>query len=149
MLDKTLIGRKFSPYTAYVEEGRLRLFARAVGETNPIYTDIQQAIAAGYHALPALPTFVWCLTQEGPDANQWMDLIGVDFSRVLHGSQSIDFHRRVFAGDTLTYKSHIADIYHKKNNTLGFVVEECAVTNQNGEDVSTMRTTGIVLLDGA
>lgn len=44
------------PHSADVEAGRLRLFARATGETRPEYLDDDAARAAGYRALPAPPT---------------------------------------------------------------------------------------------
>ena len=56
MLDKSKIGHEFTPFTVDVEKGRLKFFAQAIGETNPIYTDETAAQAAGYKALPAPPT---------------------------------------------------------------------------------------------
>ena len=35
MIDETLIGRTFPPHSADVETGRLRLSAKAIGETRP------------------------------------------------------------------------------------------------------------------
>ena len=57
MLDKSYIGHVFPAFTAEVERGRLRFFAKAIGGSNPIYTDEEAAKAAGYRALPAPPTF--------------------------------------------------------------------------------------------
>ncbi len=67
MLDKSYIGHVFPAFTAEVERGRLRFFAKAIGESNPIYTDEEAAKAAGYRALPAPPTFTSVLDQESPD----------------------------------------------------------------------------------
>ena len=40
---------------------RLKFFAKAIGETNPIYTDEAAALEAGYRALPAPPRrSPWC-----------------------------------------------------------------------------------------
>jgi acyl dehydratase len=61
MLDKSKIGFEFQSFTADVEKGRLRFFAKAIGETNPIYTDEAAAREAGYRALVAPPTFTMVL----------------------------------------------------------------------------------------
>ena len=39
MLDRSFIGHKFDAHTVEIEKGRLRFFAKAIGETNPIYFD--------------------------------------------------------------------------------------------------------------
>ena len=61
MLDRKNIGRISKPHTVEVEKGRLKFFAKAIGETNPIYTDESAARAAGYRSLPAPPTFIFSL----------------------------------------------------------------------------------------
>lgn len=47
-----------------IERGRLAFFAKATGETNPVYSDIDAARAAGYADLPAPPTWWVCLVSE-------------------------------------------------------------------------------------
>ena len=48
MADKNLIGHKIGAYSVDVEKGRLRFFAKAIGETDAIYTDEAAAQAAGH-----------------------------------------------------------------------------------------------------
>ena len=50
----------------------------------------------------------------------------------------------VVAGDTLTFKSHIADIYEKKGGALQFLVEKTKITNQEEQHVADMTTTLVV-----
>jgi hypothetical protein len=38
-VDQSVIGTEFPPLTMTVDAGRLRFFAKAIGETNPIFTD--------------------------------------------------------------------------------------------------------------
>ncbi|MGH9725342.1 MAG: FAS1-like dehydratase domain-containing protein, partial [Candidatus Acidiferrales bacterium] len=38
MIDRKHIGKTRPPHTVDVEKGRLNFFAKAIGETNPIYT---------------------------------------------------------------------------------------------------------------
>ena len=55
MIDRRHIGLELPPQTAEIEKGRLRFFAKATGQTDPVYTDEDAAIAAGYPSLPAPP----------------------------------------------------------------------------------------------
>ena len=67
MLDKDFIGHSFPAFEADVEKGRLKFFAKAIGETDPVYTDEAVARERGYRALPAPPTFTVVLDQEAPE----------------------------------------------------------------------------------
>ena len=59
MIDKKYIGMALPKATLEIEKGRLRFFAKSIGETDPIYTDETAAKAAGYTSLPAPPTFIF------------------------------------------------------------------------------------------
>jgi acyl dehydratase len=141
MLDKNLIGHEFPPYATDVEKGRLMFFAKAIGETNPIYTDETAARDAGYRALPAPPTMPFVLDMEGPELLPVVGVLGLDIARVLHGSQEFEYHESVCAGDRITVSSRIADIFDKKGGALEFVVTESSYTNQNGDLVAQARNT--------
>jgi|TARA_B110000908_G_scaffold38952_1_gene46961 acyl dehydratase len=141
MLDKTKIGHEFPPFSTEVEKGRLRFFAEAIGERNPIYTDESAAKAAGYSAIPAPPTFMFSVDLDGPDMLPILKLLNLDIGRVLHGTQDFEYLGQIYAGDSITQKSKIADIYDKKNGALEFVVQESTYTNQNDELVGRAQQT--------
>ncbi|EKD36138.1 MAG: hypothetical protein ACD_75C01618G0003 [uncultured bacterium] len=144
MIDKKFIGLASKPHTVDVEKGRLRFFAKAIGETDPIYTDEAAARAAGYNSLPAPPTFAFCLEMEKPNPFEDLEAMGIDLGKVLHAEQSFTYHGPICAGDRLTFQSRVADIYDKKNGALDFVVQDCTVTNQNGVLVSELRRVIVV-----
>ncbi|MFX1672365.1 MaoC family dehydratase N-terminal domain-containing protein [Paraburkholderia sp. A2WS-5] len=139
MIDKQFIGKKLPAFRAVAEAGRLRFFAKAIGETNPVYFDEAAARDAGHPGLPLPPTFLFSLEFEQPDAS-WRDEIGIELPRILHGEQNFTYHRLAYAGDVLLFESHIADIYDKKGGLLEFVVRETRVTNQRGEHVTDLRS---------
>lgn len=139
MIDKKFIGLKSKPFDADVEKGRLRLFAKAIGETDPIYFDEAQAQAAGHASILMPPTFLFCLEMESPDPYAWFREIGIPLPRALHGGQSFNYYKPAYAGDVMTFNSEIADIYSKKNGTLEFVVQDVFITNQNAESVADFR----------
>lgn len=140
MVDKSLIGRSLGVTSADVEKGRLRFFAKAIGETDPVYTNEAAAQAAGYPSLPVPPTFLTCLQSEGRDLRDTLDVLGFDLGRILHAEQAYTYHRMAFAGDTLTFDTRIADVYEKKGGALQFAVNETRVTNQHGEHIADIRS---------
>ena len=144
MIDKGFIGHVMPTFSAEVEKGRLRFFAKATGQTDPVYSDEAAARAAGYPSLPVPPTFLFCLEMEAPDPAAIRNLLGMDYRTLLHGEQGFTYHRMAFAGDTLTFEQRIDDIYDKKGGALEFVVRKTRVTNQRGEDVAELRAVTVI-----
>jgi acyl dehydratase len=138
-IDKRHIGMRLPVFSASADAWRLRFFAKAIGETNPVYFDEAAAHDAGYPALPLPPTFLFSLEFE-QSSTAWRDELGIVPSRILHGEQSFAYHRMAYAGDVLRYESRVADIYDKKNGALWFIVRETRVTNQRGEHVADLRS---------
>ncbi len=135
MLDRSKIGHEFPSFTADVEKGRLQFFARAIGETNPVYYDEDAAGAAGYRAIPAPPTFMFSIDLDGPQFLPMLSLLEMDIGRVLHGSQEFDYLGQIYAGDSITQRCRILDMFDKKGGALEFIVQETTYTNQDGEQV--------------
>lgn len=81
MLDKNKIGHNFPTFTVTVERRWLRSFAKAIGESNPIYMDENAACEAGYRTLPAPPTFAMALDQESSEFLPFVPLLDIDISR--------------------------------------------------------------------
>jgi len=144
MIDRRFIGHRLEPFTVPVEASRLRFFAQAIGETNPVYRDVDTAREAGHPDLPVPPTFLFCLEMESPDPAAMRTRLGIDIARVLHGEQRFTYHRMAHAGDTLRFEQRIADIYDKKGGALEFVVRETAVSNQRGEPVADLTCVTVV-----
>lgn len=145
MVDHAHIGKKYGCVTVDVEKGRLRFFAKAIGETDPVYTDEAAARLAGYAALPVPPTYFFCLQMlDAPDPTAWLGEIGVDLRHILHGEQSFEYLAMAFAGDRLTFESTITDIYDKKGGALNFIVTQTSVHNQGGVLVCRLRQSVVV-----
>ncbi|QDW38558.1 MaoC family dehydratase [Bradyrhizobium sp. KBS0727] len=145
MVDRSAIGRSFTPVTARVEPGRLRYFLNTLGERNPVYRDETVARAAGYSATPAPPTYLFCL--ELMDAErpfEFLTELNIDLARVLHGEQRFSYHAPVVVGDTLTFQSRVTDVTDKKGGAMTMVVVETAVTNQHGAHVADTARTIVV-----
>ncbi|MDT5288087.1 MAG: hypothetical protein QOF88_2976 [Mycobacterium sp.] len=148
-VDAAFIGTQLPATTLTVDAGRLRFFAKAIGETNPLYTDVEAAKAAGYADLPVPPTFLFSIELENPDQFRWVVDQGIDPRFVLHGEQSFTYHSIAHAGDTLTATPRIVDVYSKKGGALEFIVKSTAVTRADGFAVADLETVIVVRNPGA
>jgi acyl dehydratase len=102
-IDPAAVGTELPTLAVDIERGRLRAFASAIGETDPVYSDLDAARAAGHADLPVPPTFLFGLgLGRGAADFAWLADLGVDLRHVLHGEQSFTYHSPVHAGDTLT-----------------------------------------------
>ncbi len=144
MLDRSKIGHEFAAFSADVEKGRLKFFAKTIGETNPIYTDETAARDAGYAFLPAPPTFAMVLDMEGPENMPVLELLNIDIAKILHGSQEFEYFAPICAGDCIAITSRITDMFDKKGGALEFVVSENTYINQHGQLVAKATSTLVV-----
>jgi acyl dehydratase len=147
-IDRKFIGHMSQPREADVEKGQLRFFAKAIGETDPIYFDEEAARAAGHPALPAPPTFLFSLHLGAPastgDLFDAENGLGIDMRRVLHGEQRFTYHRPIYAGDRITLTTATTDVYDKKGGALEFVIQKTEGTNAAGELCAEMQVVTVV-----
>ncbi len=139
MIDRAFIGHALTPFAAVAAVGQLRFFAKAIGETDPVYTDVEAARAAGHASLPLPPTFLFSMEFESPNLAETQRLLGLDPRRILHGEQHFTYHRVACAGEILHFRPCISDIYDKKGGALEFVVRTTEVTDEAGQPVASLR----------
>jgi acyl dehydratase len=109
-LNPALVGRTYPPVRYEVCREKLREFATAVGEHDPLYHDEAAARAAGFADLPAVPTFPVVLSYQVGQRVYADPELGLDYARVLHGEQEFTYQRPVLAGDRLVATGQIARI---------------------------------------
>ena len=144
MIDKRWIGFKLPVSELNIDRSRLRFFAKTIGETSSIYTDVEAARAAGHADLPAPPTFLFAAELDSGASDQLLQKLEVPIAKILHGEQSFCYHQSACAGDTITVHSQVDDIYDKKNGALEFIVKSSRAINQHEQLVAEMRTVIVV-----
>jgi len=133
-LNHDFIGRSFPPSEPYeVSRVKIREFATAIGDRNPIYTDKAAAQAAGHPDVVAPPTFPIAIALGGaaladPD-------LGLNYAMVVHGEQRFAYARPIHAGDVLTTQSTITSIRKAGKNEVMNI--ETEVRTVDGELVCT------------
>jgi acyl dehydratase len=139
MIDKTWIDQELPESVLPIERSRLQFFAKATGETRAEYLDVAAARAAGDADLPAPPTFLFAAELDSGVSNQLLHDLEIPLSKLLHGEQTFTYYKPGCAGDTITVRSTISDVYEKKNGALEFVVKDSRAINQRNELVAELR----------
>ena len=147
-----------------VEASHIMMFARAVGDANPVYYDEDQARAAGQDGIIAPPTFVQASAQFDPDyflrpkpGEEWFgsagEATGVTQKKAggsggggLHAEQHYVYHRHPRVGDVLTATVKPGKSWEKEGKTAGRLLFSETVTeyrDQHGELVITATGVGV------
>jgi len=137
-----VIGKTFAPATYAVGREKIREYAHAVGETEPLYLDVAAAREAGYADVVAPPMFavVYCTASIWPAL--FDEEVGIDFARMVHGGQEFEWGPVVVAGDEITTTTSVKDVSERRGNGV-FVFESMSV-NERGETVCTGLWSNIV-----
>jgi len=145
-----------------IEAGHIMLFARAIGDPNPVY----YGALHGTEAVPAPPTFVAASAQFDPDyplrpkiGEPWFGSgreatgrgakalgAGDGEGTSLHAEQHYTYHRPLRAGDVLTTSTRMGDTWEKQGRRGGRLVFNEIITeyrDAGGELVVTQRTVGV------
>ena len=144
MLERSLIGKTYPPVVFEVEKQRLRFFAKATGQTDPVYLDETAAKKKGHPSLLAPPTFLTTIGMEQEKPYQYLTDLNIKMECLLHAGQEYTYHVSVHAGDTITMVSKIADMFDKKNGSLQFLVFISIYTNQQQNIVAEAMSTLVV-----
>lgn len=149
-----------------VEEGAIVLFARAIGDPNPIYSDPDHASKTELGGVIAPPTFVQSSAQFDPDyplrpklGQPWFgsgrNPTGVVRSgggggggsggTGLHAEQEFTYHRPLHPGDVLSAETSAGKQWEKQGRSGKLVFNETVTEyrDQHGELVVTARGVGV------
>ena len=144
---RSAIGKEGEPTTLEVEKTGCRMFARAVGHTDPIFYDEAVAKSRGYRSVVAPPGFMGTpVYVPGRVAGmQAMRQFSVPYRRVLNGGTEYEYLDDICAGDVLTATTKITD-FEERSGSLGpmlITYRETSYKNQSGKVVAKMRGWGI------
>lgn len=141
-VDDSAKGKTYSPFEYEVGKEKIREYAYAVGEENPVYFDRRAARDAGFRDIPAPPMFavVYSAGSVGPAVLD--PEVGIDIAMMVHGGQEFAWGEPVEAGDTITTETVVDDIYEKDGRA--YYVFESVSRNQDGQEVVRGKWTNIV-----
>jgi len=141
-VDTSIIGKSYPPHQYEVGREKIREYAYAVGESDPVHHDPAAAREKGFRNVVAPPMFavVYSAGSVGPAVLD--PEVGINFAMMLHGSQEFVWGEPVVASDTITTTTTVKDIFEKDDKT--FYVFESVSENQDGQEVVRGTWTNIV-----
>ncbi|WP_139490960.1 MaoC family dehydratase N-terminal domain-containing protein [Brevibacillus dissolubilis] len=140
-------GYQFPPYTFVVERGKIKEFALAIGDMNPIYHSKEAAQAEGYRDVPMPLTFPTVLDMwGGNDFEAIIKSLDLNPLKVLHGEQEYQYYGEICAGDELYVQAKVISTEHKRG--MNFFLLETTYTNAEGETVLIARSNVIERVGG-
>jgi acyl dehydratase len=135
-INRDYIGKTFPPTEPYeVSREKLREFADAIGDLNPVYRDRAAAAEAGHPDVIAPPTFPIVITMTGSMRALADPGLNVNYAMVVHGDQRFVYTRPLRAGDVVTAEVTISDIKSLGRNSLMSTTTQ--IRTVDGEDVVT------------
>lgn len=144
-----------------VEATHIMMFARSVGDPNPIYYDEEYAKKTEVGHILAPPTFPRAVAQFDPDyhlrvkpGEKWFgsgkNPTGLTepakSSGGLHAEQHFEYHRQPKPGDVYTVTTKPGKAWEKESKRAGKLVFSETIQeyrDQNGELVVTSRSVGV------
>lgn len=122
MIDKNMIGEKIDEFEFPVERGKIREFAKAVLNPQPVYLDRQAAKEMGFQDVLVPVTFAGTFAHHVTSEDAVMDgmkKLGMDPALSVHGEVEFFHYRPVCAGEILQCELVIGNIYEKPGSQGG------------------------------
>jgi acyl dehydratase len=135
-LNPSFVGRSYAFDTPFlVGREHIRQFARAIGDMNPFYHDLEVAKTSGYPDLLAPPTFLAAAIPGKLGVPTEDPALGLDYSLIVHAEQRFTLRRPVVAGDELVAVGTISSTRVVGQNEVLTTTYEFSSTG--GEPVAT------------
>jgi acyl dehydratase len=126
---KKMIGTETEPVTLEVERGDIRLFAQAIGDSNPLFNDEQAARTTHFGGIIAPPTFGRSL------GGIFLRLPFQLPKRGLDGGSEWEFFHPIRPRDRITVQTKLAELKESEGRMGPMVIHtyEVSYTNQFDE----------------
>ncbi len=132
--NRSVLGREYPRGSFKVTRDLILDFARAVGETNPLYTGEKSASDSGDGDLIAPPSLV-TIFAKGEEPEE----LDLKFDGTIYmAGEWVEPTAPIRPGDLLTCTAKVKDVYQKtgRSGPMAFVVMENTFVNQRGEVVA-------------
>lgn len=151
---RAAIGLESESWTVEVDKSSVRMFARAVGYTDPLFYDEAFSKSKGYRSLPCPPHYlgtpIFEPTQSDATSSapkQMAQRFAVPFHRLLNGGTDIEYFNNgpedaICAGDVLQASTKVVSI-NERYGSVGpmLIVSSETAYRRNGTIVAIQRGT--------
>ncbi len=141
-IETKAVGKTFPTTTYAVGREKVKEYALAVGETNPVHLDHEAARRDGYADVVAPPMFAVVYKSPAMAPAIFDQDVGMNFALMVHGGQEFRWGPLVVAGDEIQTTVTVKSI--EERDGKGFYVFESVSRNQRDETVCVGTWTNIV-----
>ena len=134
-VNASAVGKQYPPAVYAVGREKVKEYASAVGETNPLHLDPGAARAAGYADVVAPPMFAVVYQAPAVMPGIFDPEVGINFAMMVHSGQDFRWERVVVAGEELTSRASVSAIEEKGG--MGFYDFEVVTQDGGGDTVCT------------
>jgi acyl dehydratase len=144
-----LIGTKLYEFEFPIERGKIKEFANAILDPNPIYRDQEYAIRQGFDDVIIPVTYPVSFVHHLDAENFVLEFslrLGLDPKKSVHGETEIIFNRPVCAGESFRGEVIVANMYEsegKRGGKMSFVEIEARFYDK--ENALVFRTKNIFI----
>lgn len=144
MIDHKFIGKKYPPVEYEIGKEKIKEFALATGDENPLYLDDDYAKDSKFGEIIAPPMFAVVYAKE-PVKSMLLDPeLGLNLIMLVHGEEEFEFLEIVRPGDVITTEGWIGNVYEKEEKKLDFLIYETVSSNQEGKIVCKVKWTFVI-----
>ena len=154
---RAMVGQEMESVSDTVEQGAIRRYAQAMGNTNPLYLDEEYARETPYGGIIAPPLFLGALaayppgypepSEDGIGGRTAAEQVALPLKRVIVGGQEWEFFEPVRPGDRILITSRLVELRETVGRESGPMivnVKESTYTNQHGQVVAACRHTRLL-----
>ncbi|MEX2238672.1 MAG: MaoC family dehydratase N-terminal domain-containing protein [Dehalococcoidia bacterium] len=149
---RKMVGQESEPWPYEVTTTSVRMYARAIGYSDKVFYDIDEAKRRGYRGLPVPPGYLGTPIFDPERSDPTFGFprgqgprLNLPLKGLLDGGTSTEYSGDwICSGDTLEVTQRLADISQKQGalGNMVFVTNE-AVYKRDGEVVAQQRLTSI------
>lgn len=144
-MKKDMVGTKLAEFEFPVERGKIREFANATCDPNPVHRDREYARERGFKDVLMPVTFPASFPHHVGSENFILEIslkLGVDPAKGILGETEMFFQRPICAGECLRAEMIVGNIYEKegkRGGTMTFMEMEIKFYDAEDKPVVVMR----------
>ncbi len=130
MIDSKFIKKRYGPVKYVVGLEKIKEYAIATGDTNPLYLDEEAAKAGPNGGIVAPPMFAVVYTKDVMEQMLFDKELALNLAMLVHGEQQFDFYEPARPGDAVISEAQIFNIERKEDKDFVSVEVKSSVNHR-------------------
>jgi len=131
------VGKTYAPQKYEIGLEKVKEYARAIDDHNPLYVDEDHAKGSHYGGIVAPPTFAVVYQKDCVGQVLFDSELDINLPMLVHGEQEFIFHRVVKPHDVIWSTAKVKEMLDKDNKEFVIAEVESRLGSPDGEPVCT------------